>query len=85
MASTLKITRLERPHELAWRGGVRGVLWAEHRFVLDADGDRRTRVRSIETWNGALAGLLRRLIEPVAVRVGSEQLAGLAKASALTN
>jgi hypothetical protein len=82
LASTLRVSKLDRPRELAWRGGVRGVLWAEHRFVFEPDGDRRTRVRSIETWRGALAGLLRRLIEPTAIRIGGEQLEGLAKAAA---
>jgi hypothetical protein len=82
LASTLRVSKLDRPRELAWRGGIRGVLWAEHRFVLEPDGDRRTRVRSIETWRGALAGLLRRLVEPAAIRIGGEQLEGLAKAAA---
>ncbi len=83
VASKLRISRLDRPHELTWRGGVRGLLWAEHRFVFEAVGDKKTRVRSIETWNGALSGLLRRLVEPAAVRIGSQQLEGLAKATAM--
>lgn len=82
LANALRVSKLDRPRELAWRGGVRGVLWAEHRFVFERDGDHRTRVRSIETWRGALAGLLRRLIEPAAIRIGSEQLEGLARAAA---
>lgn len=80
-ASTLKISRMDRPREIAWRGGIRGVLWAEHRFVLEADGDRKTRVRSIETWRGALAGVLRRVVLPAAIRIGGQQLAALAKAA----
>jgi hypothetical protein len=84
-ASTLRLSVLERPREIAWRGGLRGLLWAEHRFVLEPDGDRRTRVRSIETWRGALAGLTRRLVQPLAEKIGSAQLAGLARASALSN
>ena len=84
-ASTLRISVLQRPRELGWRGGMRGLLWAEHRFVLEPDGDRRTRVRSIETWRGALAGLMRRIVKPLAEKIGGEQLAGLARASALTN
>jgi hypothetical protein len=83
LASTLKISKLDRPNELAWRGGVRGLLWAEHRFVFEPIGDRKTRVRSIETWRGALAGVLRRLVEPAAVRIGAQQLEGLAKATAM--
>jgi hypothetical protein len=84
-ASTLRLSILDRPREIAWRGGVRGLLWAEHRFVLEPDGDRRTRVRSIETWRGALAGLTRRIVKPVAEKVGSQQLAGLARASVPSN
>jgi hypothetical protein len=83
--STLKVSILDRPRELAWRGGVRGVLWAEHRFVFEPDGDHRTRVQSIETWHGALAGVLRRFVEPAAIRIGSQQLESLARAAALTN
>jgi hypothetical protein len=83
--STLRISVLERPREIGWRGGVRGLLWAEHRFVLEPDGDRRTRVRSIETWRGALAGLTRRIVKPLAEKIGGQQLAGLARASALSN
>lgn len=84
-ASTLKITVLERPREIAWRGGIRGLLWADHRFVLEAISPTRTRVRSIETWNGALAGLLRRIVEPAAIKIGGQQLAGLDKAATLTD
>jgi uncharacterized protein YndB with AHSA1/START domain len=84
-ASTLKLRTLERPREIAWTGGLRGVLWAEHRFVLEPDGDRRTRVRSIETWHGALAGVTKRLVKPLAEKIGMQQLTGLARASALTN
>ncbi|HSO37517.1 MAG TPA: SRPBCC domain-containing protein [Labilithrix sp.] len=84
-ASTLRLSALERPREIAWRGGLRGILWAEHRFVLEPDGERRTRVRSIETWHGALAGLTRRIVKPLAEKIGGQQLAGLARASALTN
>lgn len=85
VASTLKVSIVERPREIAWRGGIRGLLWAEHRFVLEPDGAHRTRVKSIETWNGPLARVLRRIIEPAAVKIGGQQLAGLARASALTN
>lgn len=83
LPSTLRISKLVRPTEVAWRGGVRGLLWAEHRFVLEAVTDRRTRVRSIETWRGALAGVLRRIVLPVAERVAGQQLAGLDRAAAV--
>jgi hypothetical protein len=84
LPTTIRMSKLERPHELAWRGGVRGLLWAEHRFVLEPAGDRRTRVRSIETWHGALAPLLRAFVLPAALRVGGEQLAALDGAAAMS-
>ena len=83
VASTLRVSVLERPRELAWRGGVRGLLRAEHRFVFEAVGDSRTRVRSIEAWHGSLARLLRRLVEPAALRIGGQQLEALARAAEL--
>jgi hypothetical protein len=81
VSARLRITVLERPRELGWRGGVRGFFWAEHRFVMEPDGDRRTRVRSIETWHGIGAHLARRQVMKAALRIGGEQLAGLAKAA----
>jgi hypothetical protein len=68
-----------RPDEISWRGGVKGLLWAEHRFLFEADAKGGTRVRSVETWYGPLASVLRRAIQPRAERIGQEQLAGLAR------
>lgn len=84
LPSTIRVSKLVRPTELAWRGGVRGLLWAEHRFVLEPAGARRTHVRSIETWHGALAGLLRPFVLPAALRIGGEQLAALDAAAAVS-
>jgi polyketide cyclase/dehydrase/lipid transport protein len=80
VATTLEVSVARRPDEIAWRGGSRRVLWAEHRFLFEADGANGTLVRSVETWQGALALLLRRFVQPRAERVGADQLAGLAKA-----
>lgn len=85
LPTTIRVSKLERPNVLAWRGGVRGLLWAEHRFVLEPVGERRTRVRSIETWRGALSGLLRPFVLPLALRVGNEQLAALDRAAAISH
>ncbi len=79
-ASTLELTIADRPREVAWTGGVRGLLHADHRFRLAGDGKGGTHVHSHETWSGALAGVLRPLLKPGAERVGREQLAGLASA-----
>ena len=85
LPTTIRVSELARPNELVWRGGVRGLLWAEHRFVLEPVGDRRTRVRSIETWRGVLSGLLRAVVLPLALRVGHEQLAALDRAAAISH
>ena len=84
-ASTLRLSVCQRPREIAWRGGLRGVLWAEHRFVLEPSGENHTRVRSIETWRGALSGLTRRFVKPLAEKIGGEQPAGLTRASGSTS
>jgi len=76
----LEVSRFQRPSEIAWRGGIPGVLSAEHRFVFDSDGATRTRVTSIETWSGFLSFFARRLIERSSERVGGEQLDALARA-----
>ncbi len=83
IATTLRVSRLDRPRELAWKGGIPGIFWAEHRFVLEAEGDRRTRVRSIETWHGVVARLAKKLVMRTALRIGSEQLDGLAKGAVI--
>ena len=41
------MSKLVRPTELAWRGGVRGLFWAEHRFVLEPVG-RPANARSLD-------------------------------------
>jgi hypothetical protein len=64
--------------EITWTGGVPGLLWAEHRFLFEPK-EGGTRVRSVETWHGALAGVLKKAIQGKAERIGSEQLAGLAE------
>lgn len=81
--SVLTVIALERPREIAWRGGLGRLLWAEHRFVFEPEGERRTRVLSIETWHGPLARGLRRLVEPASMRIGGEQLEALARAASL--
>jgi hypothetical protein len=73
----LQVTVARRASEITWCGGVRGVLWAQHRFVFEPRGEGEVEVRSIETWSGALARLLRGVVKPAAEKVGRAQLAGL--------
>jgi hypothetical protein len=83
LPAIIEVTVVDRAKEITWKGGVPGVLHAEHRFLFEADGDGRTRVRSVETWHGALARILRRFVKPVAERIGAEQLEGLARGCGL--
>jgi hypothetical protein len=64
--------------EITWTGGVPGLLWAEHRFLFEPEAGG-TRVRSVETWHGPMAGLFERAIRSKAEQIGREQLAGLAR------
>jgi hypothetical protein len=76
--ATCKVCVVRSPSELAWRGGVRGLLWAEHRFLFEPKGPTSVEVVSAETWHGPLAMLLRGVIERGASKIGREQLAALA-------
>ncbi len=75
----LSVTVFDRAREITWCGGVRPLLWAEHRFLFEKDG-AGTRVRSVETWHGALAPLVKPVLRRLAEKVGRQQLAGLARA-----
>jgi hypothetical protein len=79
-ATKIKVSEVRRPAEIAWQGGIPGVVWADHRFLFEADGQGATRVTSHETWSGGLARLLRVALQPAAERVGGEQLAALGRA-----
>ncbi len=80
LPSVLHVTVVDRAREVAWRGGLGFLLSAEHRFLLEPDGASFTRVRSVETWKGVLAPLLRPIVRRAAEHVGKKQLAGLARA-----
>lgn len=80
LPATIEVTRVDRAKEIQWCGGVRGLLRAEHSFHFESDGKGGTKIHSHETWKGALAPLVRPFIKPRAEKIGSEQLAGLAKA-----
>jgi carbon monoxide dehydrogenase subunit G len=77
--TTIEVSEARRPAEIAWQGGLPGVLFADHRFLFEADGDG-TKVTSLETWSGALASLARLFIQPMAERIGGQQLEALARA-----
>jgi hypothetical protein len=79
VASPIEVTEVRRPKELAWSGGLPGVLWANHQFFFEADGPDATTVVSHETWSGLLAPFVQRILQPRAERVGGQQLEALAR------
>jgi len=79
VASSIEIATVDRPREISWRGGPRGVLHAHHRFLFEPHAEG-TLVRSVESWEGPLAAIFRFLIRPGAERIGGQQLAALAHA-----
>ena len=80
-ATVLEVTVVARAREITWTGGVRALLWAEHRFLFEPDGEGSARVRSVETWHGPLAPLVRPVLQPMAERVARQQLGALARAA----
>ncbi len=77
----LDVTVCERPREITWCGGGPG-LRAEHRFLLESTHDgKKTRIRSVETWRGALAPLLKPIVKRLAEKIGKQQIQGLASAA----
>lgn len=74
MTVPLKVFRATTNKEITWGGGPKGLLHAEHCFFFEDAGEGRTRIRSEETFKGALTlpapGLMKKEIE----RIGGEQL-----------
>jgi hypothetical protein len=77
---SIRVSAVRRPVEICWSGGVKGVLFGEHRFTFEPRGDASVEVRSDETWSGFLARLLRSSIQPKAEQIGRDQLGALAAA-----
>lgn len=73
----LHIATFEPGRELAWRGGVGGVLQALHTFRFEPEG-QGTRIVSSELWTGALAfGPIAKQVRRDAERVGHQQVDAL--------
>jgi hypothetical protein len=81
VASRIEIAVVDRPSEITWCGGVRGLIYARHRFLFEPH-EGGTRVRSVETWSGVLAALAKPALGRAAEKVGGQQLRGLARAVA---
>jgi len=75
----IEVYVVERAKEITWGGGIAAVITARHRFLFEAEGSG-TRVRSVETWQGPLDRVLRRVIKPLAERIGRDQLGALERA-----
>ena len=80
----VRVVRVEQDREIAWRGGVPGLIVGEHAFLFeDLEGQPGvTRVRSEETWSGAFTGLgfAAKRIRASASRIGQDQIDALATA-----
>ena len=50
----VKVFRVRPNREVAWGGGAKGILDAEHCFFFEDAGEGRTRIRSEETFRGLL-------------------------------
>ena len=77
----LDVTVCDRAREVTWCGGVPGLVRAEHRFLFEPLDNGGTRIRSVETWKGPLALLLKPVIKRTAERVGKHQIDAIAKAA----
>lgn len=75
----MRVIHVEPGRSVAWTGGVPGVLKAVHEFRFEAT-DSGTRMRSIETWSGAMAfGPVAWKVRKQAEKIGRLQLEGLAR------
>ncbi|MFW5925887.1 MAG: SRPBCC family protein [Myxococcota bacterium] len=71
----LRVSRVRPGEEVCWTGGG-PILHAAHSFYFEDAGDGRTRIRSVEPWEGPLLhiGPLARYIKKEADRIGTAQL-----------
>lgn len=74
----IKVLRIRQNQEVAWGGGVPGLVSADHAFFFEDTGDGRTRIRSEETFTGLLTVLppVKKQILREATRIGEGQLGG---------
>ena len=79
VASKIAVAVIDRAREITWCGGIRGVLYARHRFLFEPH-ESGTRVRSAETWSGVLSVLVKPALSRAASKVGLQQLRGLENA-----
>jgi hypothetical protein len=79
--TVLEVTVCDRPREITWCGGTRGLLRAEHRFLFEPTPSGGTRIRSVETWRGILSLVVKPIVKRVAEKIGKKQIEALAKAA----
>lgn len=56
--------KIEAPTELRWGGGMPGLLYGEHYFVIEPEGEDRCKLHHGEDWSGMLMPLLWWWLEP---------------------
>ncbi|HLK38949.1 MAG TPA: SRPBCC family protein [Polyangiaceae bacterium] len=81
LPSRLHVEKVDRAREVCWSGGLGPIVHARHSFVFEADGEDKTRIRSVEPWTGAAirVGPVARFIEHRATAIGEQQLRGFAR------
>jgi hypothetical protein len=79
VVTPIEVLVVDRASEITWGGGS-PLLRARHRFLFEAEA-AGTRVRSVETWEGALDFALKRVIKPLAERIARDQLEALRQAA----
>lgn len=55
---------VETPTELRWGGGIPGLLYGEHYFIIDPIGGDNCRLQHGENWSGMLMPFIWRWLEP---------------------
>ncbi len=79
VVTPIEVLVVDRAEEITWGGGS-PLLRARHRFLFESAAGG-TRVRSVETWEGALDWALKPVIKRVAEKIAKDQLEALRKAA----
>jgi hypothetical protein len=76
------VTKADRPREVAWTGGLRGLVMSTHGFILQ-EREGSTMLTSYERFRGPLVGLMLRLVTPADLgRLHEDWLAALGRMAA---
>ena len=78
LTTRMRVSRVRENQEVAWQGGLRGVLEGEHSFRFGAS-QGQTKLRSEEPFKGLLSrGILGAIVERSAIETAAAILASFA-------